>query len=1528
MIKGKNKRIILSFSLMVILALSFVFASTKANTKVKADTTHEPTVTINQIGAYSNNNNSVGGGCRHVVIEYSKIVADSSYNYNTVVNATENETSLNVKFNGETYYNLYQVNQGYVLHFQPSTKFIFIDYPESALTPTTEYPVPTITIAKGTPVADEFVPELTLYYYKNSGCWGTTAPQEANVFVTSAGVGSIWNNTVDTANGVSQTIFDYSGTLNESPAYTNYASSQNPTSDGILFNGVTFSKLYTTSGGKYCVDGRHGANHFYIYIPVADLVATEAYPIPTLEVKSGTPYGGKFLGGFKAQFVNDKWTIVEGEANLNINPSYNNIVDGGINWLILDSSYNFITTTNVQVHPTKYSGFKYNGVNLEFNKIVLRGPNKLWLRVATENCVPGYNLYSHPTLEIEDGAYTVDNNGLKTYYDKHTYYLVNGLWTETKPSDYKMFSGFITLNMTTDETKNEKNEFVLDFSGLSENVLTSEYVDNIKNNLKFDGTTLLKDIENATIVLTSDNKGVKVTLPSTCSYSSISLPDIVDTSVNYIIKSFNLAFYYNRWFDTSKYTKTSFSAITWNNIDYMYNDHRTFGVYGNTTIPSQGTCVLITYDSFLSKTAAVADFTNRANESYEVGSKIKANGIALKDIPGAIIDYPAAQGHIYIYVPILGSDIQITIEEGTIFMDSVLGATSVYASLCTSGGVPSHSIFVVGTNNINYTNVSYSKIEWNNKHYQSIARVGNGETAEGSVPTNGVEGLISFSSALSSSGFTSCYNYVASTTEIGNKMKLNGVPFKDIEGAWVDYGLASTFLFFYVPKSSIPVDSNYKYPTLTIEAGTHFQQAILPSLTLYFYNNCWNTEYLYDVTFDSKGGTAVTTLNVKDGQLLVPPTAPTKESTISTVYTFTYWYTTDENTQFNLTTPITSDLTLNAKWTESVRKYTIKFMNGEAELQSSEVDYNTLPVYSGTTPTKEADNTYTYSFNTWDKTIANVSGDETYSATFTPTYIDYTVKFMNGEATVSSATYHYGDTVVVPQNPSKDADNTYTYTFNAWDAEVTTCDGDKTYNAVFTPVYIDYTITFVAEGKEISSATYHYGDTVVVPANPTKAADNTYTYGFVGWNTEVVAVDGNKTYTAVFAPTNIDYTIRFVSEGKELSSTTYHFGDTVVAPTPTKESDNTYSYTFKGWDTDVTTVKGDKTYTATFERTYINYVVKFEVNGVTVVNKKYHYGDTVKVPQETPTKKADNTYTYEFKGWSPEINETVSASVTYVAEFTETYKEYTVKFVSNGNTLSETVYHYNDEIVVPENPTKASTLYTLFTFNGWGTNFSTTAKENVTYTAVFTESDIKYTVEFKWDNKVLFTKDYFYGATPVYTKEAPVKENTKEYTYKFLGWDKQVVPVTENATYNAVFSETKNSYTVSFVINGIEVEMKDEVLEYGTFIDLVTYNLQKTGYVVESIKVNGQNLTKFTVEDDTVIEITYIEEKQAEKEEKEPAKEVVKEYSDDMKIITDYAMQELKAGCESNLSSNILTVLALSFAAIVIGFVSRKRKED
>ena len=133
---------------------------------------------------------------------------------------------------------------------------------------------------------------------------------------------------------------------------------------------------------------------------------------------------------------------------------------------------------------------------------------------------------------------------------------------------------------------------------------------------------------------------------------------------------------------------------------------------------------------------------------------------------------------------------------------------------------------------------------------------------------------------------------------------------------------------------------------------------------------------------------------------------------------------------------------------------------------------------------------------------------------------DYTVKFVDyDDSTISERIYNANENIVIPSNPVRESDETYNYTFTGWDKEISKeAVSDAVYKAVYESSYIDYTVRFLNEdGSVITETTYHYGEDVTVPADPAKAADETYTYTFAGWDKEVTSVKENVDYTATYS---------------------------------------------------------------------------------------------------------------------------------------------------------------------------------------------------------------------------------------------------------------------------------------------------------------------------------------------------------------------------------------------------------------------------
>lgn len=619
------------------------------------------------------------------------------------------------------------------------------------------------------------------------------------------------------------------------------------------------------------------------------------------------------------------------------------------------------------------------------------------------------------------------------------------------------------------------------------------------------------------------------------------------------------------------------------------------------------------------------------------------------------------------------------------------------------------------------------------------------------------------------------------------------VVFKDADG-----NILSSALYNYGETVTIPVppqkdsDNTYTYvfkdwgKDVTTVGGNAEYNATYTSIFI---------EYI--VVFKNYDGTLLSSNSYHYGDTIAEPNTPIKPADNTFIYNFIGW---DK--------PIVAcngNIEYTAVFTPEYINYYVIFKDDNGDTLLSKQYHYGDTIELPANPTKSPDNTFTYVFKSWDKDVESTCiGNVEYIAVYASTYIDYIVKFLNYDGSVlSEKQYHYGDTIVAPKTPQKQADNTYTYNFSGWDNSATVCNGNMTFVALFTPEYIEYKIVFKNYDNAIlSESYYHYGDSIVKPTIPTKPSDKIYDYVFDGWNKAVSICKSDETFIAQFVSRYIEYEVIFKNyDGIIISRNTYHYGESIIVPdAPTRQSDQIGSYKFAGWDKDIEVCNGDIDYNATYEITYIKYIVVFkDDNGSELLRAMYHYGDAVVIPT-TPVKSADNTYTYSFTAWDNEVSNTCVGNAEYTAMYTATFIEYTVKFLNyDGSIITEENYHYGDTISEPPTPAKAADLTYRYVFNGWNKAVSSCVGD-VEYTATFKEEFIIYTIVFTNDDGTILSETEYHYNDTIVVPSTPQKVADQTYTYTFKSWDKDVANnVSCDMVYCAVFDKAFIEYSIRFL---------------------------------------------------------------------------------------------------------------------------------
>ena len=403
-----------------------------------------------------------------------------------------------------------------------------------------------------------------------------------------------------------------------------------------------------------------------------------------------------------------------------------------------------------------------------------------------------------------------------------------------------------------------------------------------------------------------------------------------------------------------------------------------------------------------------------------------------------------------------------------------------------------------------------------------------------------------------------------------------------------------------------------------------------------------------------------------------------------------------------------------------------------------------------------------------DTYIVTVKGKGNYTGSASGTWKiikrSYTITWMNQDGTETLETdtnVLYGTPYSFEKNdPTKDADAQYTYTFAGWaesanaesgtkEESLGTVKGDKTFYAAFSKTVNKYKVTWMSQDGSQALETdtdVEYGTPFsYYNADPTKDQDAQYSYVFEGWadtpdqesgtkEENLGTVKGNKVFYAAFSKAPRKYTVTWMSQD---GSQTLETDTNVEAGSsfsyngtePTKAATGIYTYSFAGWSelinqesgtaaSELGTVRGNTVLYAAFSKTVNKYTVYWMNHDGTQTletDTDIPYGTAVSFGGTEPAKEADAHYTYSFAGWAESANAeigipeadlpAVKGNMTFYAAFSRKVNKYTITWMSQDGTetleIDNNVAYGSPFSFDGSEPTKPSDGQNTYVFTGW-----------------------------------------------------------------------------------------------------------------------------------------------------------------------------------------------------------------------------------
>jgi hypothetical protein len=401
-------------------------------------------------------------------------------------------------------------------------------------------------------------------------------------------------------------------------------------------------------------------------------------------------------------------------------------------------------------------------------------------------------------------------------------------------------------------------------------------------------------------------------------------------------------------------------------------------------------------------------------------------------------------------------------------------------------------------------------------------------------------------------------------------------------------------------------------------------------------------------------------------------------------------------------------------------------------------------------------------------------------------------------------TINYGEAASAPSVTPAEGQ-----TFSGWDLAFNNITSDLTVTALYNTITYSVIFNLGDHGSSSDTLTQTVAHGAAASA-PTVTANTGYS--FTGWDETFNNITGNLTVAAQYSLNVYDVTFNS-GEGTQSEVVQVNHGSAAAPATPADIIGKTFSH----WDIGFSNITTDLTVTAIY--TTDQYTVTFELgaHGTSsdALVQTINHGETASAPSVSATEGQT------FSGWDLAFNN-ITSDLTITALYNTV--TYIVTFDLNGGThtgggeLIQSVEHGSSATApVVESPEG-------YSFSGWSRTFDN-VNSSYTVSAQFEAiSDFKFTVTFDLGEQgsaspKSLVQRLIHGQTP---KEPKIKV---ALGYEFLGWDKDIVPVTKSVTYSARYTdlteEVRNLDQYDFDFTGAEIyDFTDTLKQINSVIEV------------------------------------------------------------------------------------------------------------